>query len=178
MRDALGLMGSTIVLATLGLLIWLMLTATPISDLVAHVVAFALHGLRSFAGAVAEGARRGVERASGWRKQRATVERKALRAAPAANEDDPPVVFGQDLSVDRKRAESIIEISTPASQVRAQVEEGRGEGARRVRLRSRLRGLPASAGTLSRQARRHDRLRRREDARGAIESPRAEARHV
>jgi S-DNA-T family DNA segregation ATPase FtsK/SpoIIIE len=112
MRDAFGLVGSTIVLATLGLLIWLMLTATPVSDMVAHVVAFALHGLRAFASAVGEGVRRGVERASGWRKERATAERKALRAAPAVDQD-PPVVFGQDVAVERKRADAIIEISTP-----------------------------------------------------------------
>jgi S-DNA-T family DNA segregation ATPase FtsK/SpoIIIE len=112
MRGALGLAGSTIVLATLALLIWLMLTATPVSDMVAHVVAFALHGLRAFASGVGEGVRRGVERASGWRKQKTTVERKTSRAA-AAVDDDPPVVFGQDVTVDRKKAESIIEISAP-----------------------------------------------------------------
>jgi S-DNA-T family DNA segregation ATPase FtsK/SpoIIIE len=127
MREALGIAGlDDHMLAALGLLIWLMLTGTPVSEMVAHIVAYALHGLRSLGGAIGEGVRTGVERASGWRVTRR--RRRAPRGASDRRQKTRPARrVRAEVEVEPRRAESIIEISAPPCRSRSRKKSKKEE---------------------------------------------------
>jgi S-DNA-T family DNA segregation ATPase FtsK/SpoIIIE len=128
LRDTLGIGGSTVVLIAVALLVWLMLTGTPLSEMVAGLVTASLALLHRLATGVTEGIRLGIERAAGLRLQRPVkVPARPARNAPQG-EDDPPVVFGNEVQVEPKRAEAIVEITTrldpkPARRSRKAEEE-------------------------------------------------------
>ena len=111
MRDSIGLAGSTIVLAALALLTWLMLTGTPLSELVASLVSFVLRSIRSGIVSIVEGFKLGIERASELRPHPAAWISRRRRTTTVTIEDDPPVVFGHDVEVEKRRADTIVEIT-------------------------------------------------------------------
>jgi S-DNA-T family DNA segregation ATPase FtsK/SpoIIIE len=118
MRDGLGLAGATVVVSALLLLTWLLLTGTPLSQLVTATAG----GLAATVGrAVAA-----VGRVLLWIVSPVGFVLSRLRLRPERNragtrksteellEDDPPVVFGgQDLEVEREKAAGILEIAKP-----------------------------------------------------------------
>jgi S-DNA-T family DNA segregation ATPase FtsK/SpoIIIE len=120
MRDVLGASGSTVVLGALGLLVWLMVTATPLAT-VAGAVRGRTSGLFGSAGArMAEllssllarawsavpRFRRGPEIETSAR----TTRKRAAKAEP----DDAPVVFGDaDAKPAPSRIEPLVQISRP-----------------------------------------------------------------
>ncbi len=118
MSEALGLAGATVVVAALAMLTWLMLTGTPLSQLLAGIFGgVAAAGVAALS-AVGRGLRWLVSPISTLLlRLRLTRERNRAgtrRATEALLEDDPPVVFGgQDVEVSREKAGGILEISKP-----------------------------------------------------------------
>jgi len=119
MREALGSAGSTVVLAAIGLLVWLMVTATPLST-----VAGAVKGQTSgvFGTAVARVAELfAVLLRRAWstlpRLRRAPIiatEVKTARRRGKAETEEVPVVFGDaDVAAARGRVEPLVQISRP-----------------------------------------------------------------
>lgn len=143
MRDTMGLIGSTVVLGSLGLLTWLMLTGTPISDVVLGLVNLVGGCLQAVVGVIT-----GMFRAVGTffvdhrpsfdffgdeyeeeeqepapHKSR-NRKNQAVDKNPLIIDDDPPVVFGDhDINVEPEIAEPIIEISRPKPEKREKKKE-------------------------------------------------------
>ncbi len=142
MRDAMGLVGSTVVLGALGLLTWLMITGTPLSDLVVGLINLLRSGVESAVEAVTAGLRGFGGFISDHRPRFVNAEdedeesadeaspRKSRRRGAADAEDadfdlglgdEPSVVFGDaelstedaEVEVESRHAEPIIEISRP-----------------------------------------------------------------
>jgi S-DNA-T family DNA segregation ATPase FtsK/SpoIIIE len=119
MRDALGASGSTVVLGAIGLLVWLMVTATPLAT-VAGAVKGRTSGVFGAAGArVAEFFSSLLRRA--WnllpRLRHApeiATDAKGARKRAKAEVEEPPVVFGDtDLTPAAARVEPLVQISRP-----------------------------------------------------------------
>lgn len=142
MRDAMGLVGSTVVLGALGLLTWLMITGTPLSDLVVGLINLLRSGVESAVEVVTAGLRGIGGFISDHRPRFANSEDDdeefADQASPRKSRgrsvedaddaefdlglgDEPSVVFGDaeisageaEVEVEPKHAEPIIEISRP-----------------------------------------------------------------
>jgi S-DNA-T family DNA segregation ATPase FtsK/SpoIIIE len=118
MHDALGPAGSAVVLAALLLLIWLMLTATPLADVAGAVKEKATDGAGARTGRLMTGLvkhafaalrrlRRGPEISA--------PESKAVKPRRAkAEAEDAPVVFG-DPEVEASRVAPLVQIARPDS---------------------------------------------------------------
>jgi S-DNA-T family DNA segregation ATPase FtsK/SpoIIIE len=114
LRETLGIGGSSVVLIAVALLVWLMLTGTPLSEMVARMVAVSLAGLHRAAVSISDGVRLGIERATGMRARRPVVGTRPRRLVDEDDEaeDEAPIVFGdKDVEVVSTRAEAIVEIS-------------------------------------------------------------------
>jgi S-DNA-T family DNA segregation ATPase FtsK/SpoIIIE len=122
MRDALGASGSTVVLGAAGLLIWLMVTATPLST-VAGAVKGQTSGLFGAVGPrmaelLASLLRRSWGALPRFRRgpEIATDAKPARKRAAKVESDDAPVVFGDgDLVPAPTRTEPLVQISQPES---------------------------------------------------------------
>ncbi|HET9062287.1 MAG TPA: DNA translocase FtsK 4TM domain-containing protein [Candidatus Binatia bacterium] len=119
MRDALGASGSTVVLGAVGLLVWLMVTATPLAT-VAGAVKGRTSGVFGVAGTrVAEFFSALLRR--GWaalpRLRRApeiATDAKSPRKRAKVEAEDPPMVFGDnDVAPASARVEPLVQISRP-----------------------------------------------------------------
>jgi len=122
MQDALGLIGATVIIGALGLLTWIMITGTPLYDVVAALAGLLAGGVRSITGALSAGLQRSINFVSDHRPR---IRFQFSRASAGAEnelapelDDDPPVVFGgresePEVEVEPDTAESIIEISKP-----------------------------------------------------------------
>ncbi len=133
MRDALGRAGSTVVLFALGLLVWLMLTATPLSR-VFEALSARFDGLFGAAGArFAELLKSMMARAwaarprIGHAPEIGRQEPRTARAKKARGEEDErPVVFGDtDVEPAPTRAATLLEISRP--ETKSERKKGKGE---------------------------------------------------
>jgi S-DNA-T family DNA segregation ATPase FtsK/SpoIIIE len=123
LQDALGKTGSTVVLAALGMLVWLMITATPLSHVLGKLgVWMASLGTR-LAETLGETARGLPARLWALRdnlalrlqRREEAPEKPARRTRKsAAKVDEEPVVFGDDpVAVGEDRAAPIVQISRP-----------------------------------------------------------------
>jgi S-DNA-T family DNA segregation ATPase FtsK/SpoIIIE len=125
MQDAMGRTGSTVVLAALGMLVWLMITATPLSQVLGKVGVWAgalgtrlaerlgesVRELPSLFASLRERVGALFERR---RAARTEAPAKAARKSRAAKTkvDDEPVVFGDDpVTVEEDRAAPILQIT-------------------------------------------------------------------
>ena len=123
LQDALGKTGSTVVLAALGMLVWLMITATPLSHVLgklgvwmaslgtrlAETLGETARGLPARLWAVRDNLALRLQRREGAPEKPARRTRKS-----AAKVDEEPVVFGDDpVAVGEDRAAPIVQISRP-----------------------------------------------------------------
>jgi len=121
MRDALGSAGSTVVLGAIGLLVWLMVTATPLAT-VAGAVKGRTSGVFGAAGArfvemISGLLRRAWSRLPGLRRSpEIATEPKSARKRTKVEVEEPPVVFGDhDVVPAPARLEPLVQISRPES---------------------------------------------------------------
>jgi S-DNA-T family DNA segregation ATPase FtsK/SpoIIIE len=135
MRDALGRAGSTVVLFALGLLVWLMLTATPLSR-VFEALSARFDGFFGAAGTrFAEMLKSMVARAwaarprFGHAPEIGRQEPRTARAKKARpEEDERPVVFGDsDVEPAPSRAATLLEISRPETSSDKKKKKGKDE---------------------------------------------------
>ena len=141
MRDAMGLIGSTIVLAAIGMLIWLMITATPLAQIFAAfgvAIATAFSTVRQRVEAAVVDAWTSFKQAWGERRARAARAADAVIETPARQRKsrrvaaDDGVVFGDDGDVEiaDNRVEPIVEITRPtrkSKREKSKAEEARQE---------------------------------------------------
>jgi S-DNA-T family DNA segregation ATPase FtsK/SpoIIIE len=126
MQDAMGRTGSTVVLAALGMLVWLMITATPLSQVLGKVGVWAgalgtrlaerlgesVRGLPSLFASLRERVGAMLERRRAVRNEEAPAKAARKSRATKAKVEDEPVVFGDDpVTVEDDRAAPILQIT-------------------------------------------------------------------
>jgi S-DNA-T family DNA segregation ATPase FtsK/SpoIIIE len=124
MQDAMGLVGSTVVLAALGLLICIMLTGRPLSEVLGTALGAIGVALRRAGAAALDGLKRGGSVVWEHRPSvKAGLEslRQARRAAAVpAIEADGPMVFGggDEIAIEAEHAAPIVQIAAPKQERR------------------------------------------------------------